>query len=113
MLGETPWDLEQRLKSVIREANMTLTDEHHCAWFITSLMPYLKSALLQQKISIQAEALEVAMWLHETPIPDPGLGVQQIQVQVQNLCLEILKLKQEQTSRSEVQEEVWCVMCKS
>lgn len=27
MLGETPWDLDQKLKSVIHEANMTLTDE--------------------------------------------------------------------------------------
>jgi len=26
MLGETPWDLDQRLKSTIREANMFLTD---------------------------------------------------------------------------------------
>jgi len=69
--------------------------------------------LLQQKISTQAEALEVAMWLHETPIPDPGLGFQQIQVQVQNLCLEMQNLKQEQTPHSKVWEEVWCVRCKS
>jgi len=73
---ETPWDLDQRLKSAIREANMTLTDEQHYAWFVASLTPYLKSALLQQKISTQVEALEAAMWLHKTLIPDPRLGVQ-------------------------------------
>lgn len=26
LLGETPWDLDQRLKSMIHEANMMLTD---------------------------------------------------------------------------------------
>jgi len=65
MPGETPWDLDQRLKSTIFEANMTLTDAQHCAWFVASLTPYLKLALSQQKISTQAEALEAAMWLHE------------------------------------------------
>jgi len=35
-------------------------------------------ALSQQKLSTQAEALEMAMRLHETPIQDPGLGIQQI-----------------------------------
>ena len=86
MPSETPWDLDQRLKRTIHEANTTLIDAQHCFWFITSLTPYLKSALSQQKISTQAEALEVAMRLQETLVQDPGLGVQQIQVQVQNLC---------------------------
>ena len=76
--GETPWDLDQRLKSVIREANMTLTDAQHHAWFIASLTPYLKLALSQHKISTQKKALEAAIQLHETPVQDPGLGVQQI-----------------------------------
>ena len=89
MLGETPWDLDQRLESTIHEANMTLRDIQHYAWFIASLTPYLKSALSQQKISTQADALEAAMRLHETFVQDRGLGVQQIQAQVQNLCLEI------------------------
>ena len=53
------------------------------------------------------------MRLHETPVQDPRLGVQQIQAQVQNLCLEIQNLKQEQTPCSKVQEEVWCIKCRS
>jgi len=92
--SETPWDLDQRLKSTMREANMTLTDAQHHAWFVASLTRYLRSALLQQKISTQAKELEAAMRLHETPIQDPGLGVQQIQAQIQNLCLEMQSLKQ-------------------
>lgn len=33
LLGKTPWDLDQRLKSMICEANMTLTDAQRRAWF--------------------------------------------------------------------------------
>ena len=66
--GETPLDLDQRLKSMIREANMTLMDGKHCAWFVSSLTPHLRTTLSQQKLSTQAEALEMAMRLHETPI---------------------------------------------
>ena len=95
LLGETPWDLDQRLKGTIREANMTLTDAQHCAWFVASLTPHLRTTLSQQKISTQAEALETTMRLHETIILDPGLGVQQIHVQLQNLSLEMQSLKQE------------------
>lgn len=84
-----PWDLDQRLKSIIHEANMTLTNEKHRTWFTASLTPYLRSTLSQQKISTQAEALDAAMRLRKTLIHDPGLGVQQIQVKIQNLCMEM------------------------
>lgn len=52
------------------------------------------------------------MRLHEIPIQDPGLGVYQIHVQLQNLCLEMKSLKQDRTTRPEVHEEVWCIKCK-
>ena len=106
--GQTPWDLDQRLKSSIHKANMTLTDGKHCAWFVASLMPHLRTTLSQHKISTQAEALETTMRLHAIPILDPWLGVQQIQAQIQNFCLEMKKLKQEQAPRPDVREEVWC-----
>ena len=85
--GETPWDLEQRLKSTIREANMMLMDTQHRAWFVASLTPHLRMALPQQKLSTQAEALEMAMRLHERSIQDLGLGVQQIHTQLEEWFL--------------------------
>ena len=91
--GEIPWDLDQPLKSMIREANMTLMNVQHHAWFVASLTPHLRKALSQQKLSTQAEVLEMSMQLHETLIQDLGLGVQQIHTQLQNLCLEIQILK--------------------
>ena len=72
---ETPWDLDQRLKCMIREANMNLTDRQRREWFVASLLPHLRVALSQQKIGTQAEALEIMMRLHETPIQDANLGV--------------------------------------
>ena len=80
LLGETPWELDQRLQGMIHEANMTLTDGQHRTWFVLSLMSHLRTALSQQKLSNQAEALEIKMRLHETLIQDPNLGVQQIHV---------------------------------
>jgi len=52
------------------------------------------------------------MRLHETPMQDSNLGVQQIHAQLQNLCLEMQSLKQEKIVQPEVREEVWCMKCK-
>jgi len=65
LLGETPWELDQRLKGMIHKANMTLMDGKHCTQFVASLTPLLRTALSQQKLSTQAEALGIAMRLHK------------------------------------------------
>lgn len=79
---ETPWDLDQRLKSTIHKANMTLTDAKHHAWFVASPTPHLRMALSQKNPSSQAEALEIEMRLHETPIQETWLAVQKIHAQM-------------------------------
>lgn len=43
--GETPWELDQRLKCTIRDANMTLMNGQHCKWFVASLTSQLRNAL--------------------------------------------------------------------
>ena len=53
------------------------------------------------------------MRLHETPIQDVALGVQQIHAELQNLFLEFESLKKDRVARPEVREEVWCLKCKS
>jgi len=60
---------------MIHEAKMDLIDGQHCEWFVASLLPHLRSALSHQKITTQAEALEISMRLHETLMKDPNLGV--------------------------------------
>jgi len=39
------------------------------------------------------------MRLHETPIQDPNLGVQEIHTQLKNLCLEMQSMKQDRTAQ--------------
>jgi len=77
---------------------------------VASFLPHLSFALSQQNIGTQAEALEIAMRLHETPMQDANLGVQQIHVQLQNVCLEMQSLKKDRTARSE---EFWCLSAKT
>ena len=79
---ETPWELDQRLKCKIYEYNMNLMDGLHREWFVASLLPHLRITLSQQKIGTQLEALEIVMRLHETPIQDASLGVQQIHAEL-------------------------------
>ena len=44
---EMPSDLDQRLKCMICEANMNLTDGQHHEWFLASLLPHLRVVLSQ------------------------------------------------------------------
>jgi len=73
---------------------------------VASLLPHLRVALSQKKITTEVEALEIAMRLHEMPIQDPNLGVQQIHAQLQNLCLKMQSLKQDIIIRLKVREVV-------
>lgn len=73
--SETPWELDQRLKCTICEANMKLTDGEHHEWFVALLTPHLRNVQSQQRLTAKADALEVTMRLHETSIQDPNLGV--------------------------------------
>ena len=58
---------------------------------------------------MQAEALEIAMKLEESLIAKTNTGMQQIQSQLANLTLQL----QDTKKGKEVQEEVWCMKCKT
>ena len=105
-VGETPWDFDQRLKCKIRQANMKISYTQHRDWFIASLLPHLRIALSQQKIATQAEALEIMMRLHTSPIQDTNLGVQHIHSQLASIHLELQILKKESETKPEVHVEV-------
>ena len=48
--GETPWELDQRLKCKIHEAIMNLMDGQRREWFVASFLPRLRVSLSQQNI---------------------------------------------------------------
>jgi hypothetical protein len=85
----------------------------HREWFIASLLPHLRDCFITTKDGTQVEALEIAMRLHETPIQDATLGVQQIHCGVAEPLLRIAELEERKEARPEVREEVWCLKCKS
>lgn len=109
---ETPWELDQSLKFQIHEANINLTNGQHREWFVVSLLPHPRVALSQQKIGTQEEALKIAMILHKTLIQDVE-RVQNIDAELQNICLEFQSLKKDRATHLEMREEVWCLKCKS
>jgi len=47
----------------------------HKEWFIISFLPHIIILLTQQKVVTQAEALEIAMKLEESPIGETGIGM--------------------------------------
>ena len=53
---------------MIREENMNLMNGKHSEWFVSLLLPHLRSALSQHKITTQEKALDITMRLHETLI---------------------------------------------
>lgn len=77
---------------------MNLTDSQHQDCFIVMFLPHLRNTLSQQKIGTQAEVLEIKMRLHETPIQDMTLGVQKINVELQNICLEFQIFEKEKVA---------------
>ena len=73
--------------------------QQHKDWFIAVLLPHIRLPLMEQKIAMQDEALEIVMKLEASPIRDTHAGVQQIQSQLENLTLEIQALKKGKENR--------------
>jgi len=68
--------MDQRIKCLLRQANLQISDEQHKEWYIASLLPLLRVPLSQLKIRSQARVLEITMKLEASPIQDINIGVQ-------------------------------------
>ena len=79
--GESVWDFDQRFKVLLDQVSFTIGPEQHKEWFITALLPHIKTPLMQQKVFDQQEALEIAMKHETTPVGDNS-GIAQIQAQL-------------------------------
>ena len=64
-------------------------DVQHKHWVISTLLPHIHVPLMQQNIWSQAEALESAMKLEPSPVKKTGVGMVQIQPQLDNILLHI------------------------
>ena len=72
-------------------------------WFIAALVPHIRQPLMQQKILMQSEALEIAMKLEASPVGETTVGMNQIQAQLANLTLQLQDIKK----AKEYHNELW------
>ena len=89
------------------KVSFQILDVQHKVWFIATLLPHIRGPLMQQNITTQMEALELAMKLEASPIGDGVAGMIQIQSQLANLTIKLQDIKR----GKEVQEDLWCTRC--
>jgi hypothetical protein len=62
---------------------------------------------MQQKVTSQAEALEITMKLEATPVGESNPGMSQILNQLTSLSLQVDDMKKEK------RKDIWFIRCKS
>jgi hypothetical protein len=68
-----------------------IPDQQHQEWFIAGLLPHIRRSLIQQKVVLQPEALEIVMKLEASPIGDGG-GMAQVHTQLASLKIQFGEL---------------------
>ena len=74
-----------------------------------TLLSHIRLPLMQQKIAIESEALDIALKLEASSIGENVVGMNQIQTQLANLTLQLQDIKKGKEHR----EEVWCTRCRA
>jgi hypothetical protein len=87
-----------------------IPDEQNKEWFNASLLPHIRVPLMQQNISLQSEALDIAMKLESTPMGESISGMSQILSQVTSLSLQVEDMKKDKGK--DKREDIWCVICR-
>jgi hypothetical protein len=64
---------------------------------------------MQQKVALQAEALEISMKLEETPVGESSPSMSQILNQLTSLSLQVEDMKKDRGK--EKREDIWCIIC--
>ena len=78
MPHESVWDFDQRFKTLLGQVNFAFPAQQHQEWFIATLLPRIRLPLMQQKVTSQSEALEIAMRLEALPMSESTLGMDQL-----------------------------------
>jgi len=109
MPHESVWDFDQRFKTLLGQVNFAFPAQQHQEWFIVALLPHIWLPLMQQKVTSQSEALEIAMRLEASSMSKSALGMDQLQKQLVNITLELQSWKK----GKDVCEEIWCTRCRT
>ena len=78
MPHESVWDFDQRFKTLLGQVNFAFPAQQHQEWFIVVLLPRIRLPLMQQKVTLQSEALEIVMRLEASPMSESALGMDQL-----------------------------------
>ena len=84
-----------------------MSDVQHKEWFITVLILDIRHPLMQHKIAMQSEALEITMKLEASLVGETTVGMDQIQEQLTNMMLQLQDIKK----AKENHDELWCTWC--
>ena len=49
--GESVWDFDQRFKVILDQVSFTISPTQHKEWFISALLPHIRTPLMQQKVA--------------------------------------------------------------
>ena len=66
-----------------------MSNVKHKEWFIVALVPHIWMPLMQQNIASQTESLEIAMNLEASPVGKTRFGMNQIQLQLENITIQL------------------------
>ena len=75
---ESVQDFDQRFKTLLGQVNFEFPPQQHQEWFVVALLPHIRLPLMQQKVTSQSEALEIAMRLEALPVSDSIMGMDQL-----------------------------------
>ena len=84
-----------------------MSDVQHKEWFIAAIVPHILQPLIQQKIAAQCEALEITMKLEASLVGESTVGMNHIQVQLENLTIQLQDIKKPK----EDHDDTWCTWC--
>jgi hypothetical protein len=94
--GETIWDYDQQFKILLDRLTFQIQDVQHREWFIVGFLPHIRVPLTQQKVTTQAEAVEITMHLEATPGgTETSVGLAQVQSQLANLTIQLARYGQD------------------
>lgn len=75
---ESFWEFDQRFEELLDQVSFKIASQQHQEWFIATMLWHIRLPLMKQKITSQAESLQIAMKLEASPIGDTKVGMQQI-----------------------------------
>jgi hypothetical protein len=101
------WEFDQIFKTLTGHLSFQIPNEQNKEWFIFALLPHIIFTLMQQKITSQAEALEIAMKLESTPMGESSSGMSQILSQLTSLSLQVEDMKKDKGK--DKREDIWCI----